>query len=119
MGLKTIWIVVEAFSLDLKVELMKKFPRNFSPLRYSPQNNFESVSDKEKSAATRNLTLGIRGLAVLTMCSKVKHLSKGRIIHMLNPLDMCVVFVMKEVIDQMFVQQRELLLRKTRKRKRK
>lgn len=54
MSLQTIWIVVEASSLDLKARLMEKYPRNFPSFRYSPHNNFESVCDKEKSATTKD-----------------------------------------------------------------
>ena len=59
MGLQTVWTVAEASNLALKAELIEKSPRNFSSFRkYSPQNNNESSSDKEKSAAAKDSTPG-------------------------------------------------------------
>lgn len=52
MGLQTVWIVVEASNLALKVELIEKSPIDFSNFeRYSLQNN---TDDKENSAATKD-----------------------------------------------------------------
>lgn len=54
MGLQTVWTVAEASSLDFKAELMEKSPQNFSSFRrYSPQGNFDSTGDNEKSAAPK------------------------------------------------------------------
>lgn len=43
---------------------MKKSPRNFSHFSYSPQNNFESLGDKEKSVATRDSNLKNKGISI-------------------------------------------------------
>ena len=62
MGLQTAWTVTEATSLALKAELMEKSPRSLSNTpSYSPPDNTEQTSDKEKGPTTREPNFGNKG----------------------------------------------------------
>ncbi|XP_057452198.1 uncharacterized protein LOC130744018 [Lotus japonicus] len=91
MGLQTAWTKAEASSLALKAELMEKSPRKSSSFpSFSPQNNIESIEEKEKSTATRDPNSGNIGANNSSGVQQSKSLSQKLTNPYAKPIgDMC------------------------------
>ena len=107
MGLQTVWIVQEAYSLALKPELMEKSACNFTPFRrYSPQNNSVVTEDKEKTVLTRDANIGNRGAGNINNGSNNAEKNKTPIQKQNNPYatpSTSVSAVKDKVTDRVFV----------------
>lgn len=78
---------------------MEKSPLNSHLLGIHSIITLNQHEIRKRVQQPRIPTLRIRGLATLAVCRMVKHGSRGSIIHMLNPLETCVIVVMEEVTN--------------------
>lgn len=99
MGLHTVWTVAEAFRLALKEKLMENPLEISHLLGVPPKISLNQQETMKKVQQLRIPTLRTRGLETLLVCRRVKHQTRGRIIHMLNPQETRVIIIMEEVIN--------------------